>query len=101
MVGGRGRVDTAVMAATGDVVAKGGAEGLFCASLMRSGLGVALKVADGGSRAGRAALVRILHQLDALSPAASRDLRSYARPPVMGGGRPVGALVAEVDLRRR
>lgn len=100
MVGGRGRVDTAVMAATGDVVAKGGAEGLFCASLMRSGLGVALKVADGGARAGRAALVRILHQLDALSPAASRDLRSYARPPVMGGGRPVGAFVAEVDLRR-
>ncbi len=99
MVGGRDRVDTAVMAATGDVVAKGGAEGLFCATLMRSGLGVALKVADGGSRAGRAALVRILNQLDALSPTASRDLRSYARSPVMGGGRPVGELVAEFDLR--
>jgi L-asparaginase II len=98
MVGGRDRVDTAVMDATGDVVAKGGAEGLFCATLTRSGLGVALKVADGGSRAGRAALVRILHQLDALSPTASRRLRSYARPSVTGGGRPVGELVAEVDL---
>lgn len=99
MVGGRDRVDTAVIASTGDVVAKTGAEGLYCASLTRSGLGVALKVADGGARAGRAALVRTLHQLDALSPAALRELRPYARPSVMGGGRPVGELVAEVNLR--
>jgi L-asparaginase II len=101
MVGGRDRVDTAVMGATGDVVAKAGAEGLYCTSLMRSGLGVALKVADGGSRAGRAALIRVLRQLDALSSTAVRDLRPYARPPVLGGGRPVGALVAEANLRHR
>lgn len=99
MVGGRDRVDTAVMAATGDVVAKGGAEGLYCASVTRLGLGVALKVADGGSRAGRASLVHILHQLDALSSAALRELRPYARPPVLGGGRAVGELVADVHLR--
>jgi L-asparaginase len=86
------------MAATGDVVAKAGAEGLYCASLIGSGLGVALKVADGGSRAGRAALIRILRQLDALSPAAVRDLRPYARPPVLGGGRPVGEVLADVTL---
>jgi L-asparaginase II len=98
MVGGRDRADTAIMAATGDVVAKAGAEGLYCASLIGSGLGVALKVADGGSRAGRAALIRILRQLDALSPAAVRELRPYARPPVLGGGRPVGEVHADVTL---
>jgi hypothetical protein len=58
-----------------------------------------LKVADGGSRAGRSVLVRILEQLDALSPDALRELRPFARPSVMGGGRAVGEIVAEVDLR--
>ena len=51
LVGGRNRVDTDVMRAHRDVVAKEGAEALDCAAVLSSGLGVAVKIADGGYRA--------------------------------------------------
>ena len=60
LVGGRDRDDTAIMQVTGDVVAKEGAEALNCAALLSSGLGVAVKVADGGSRAAGPALMHAL-----------------------------------------
>ena len=101
LVGGRHRVDTDVMKATGDVVVKSGAEALECAAILPSGLGVAVKVEDGGSRASAPALIRVLEQIDGLSAAHVRGLASYASPPVMGGGKPVGALEAIFDLRRR
>lgn len=101
LVGGRQRVDTDVMKATGDVVVKSGAEALECAAILPSGLGVAVKVEDGGSRASAPALIRVLEQIDGLSAAQLRGLASYASPPVMGGGKPAGALEAIFDLRRR
>jgi L-asparaginase II len=101
VVGGRHRVGTDVMTATGDVVAKSGAEGLECAAILPSGLGVAVKVEDGGSRASAPALIRVLEQIDGLSAAQLRGLTFHASPPVMGGAKPVGALEAVFDLRRR
>lgn len=101
LVGGRDRVDTAIMQVAPHVLAKGGAEALYCASLRGSGLGVAVKIGDGGSRAGRAALVRALRLAGGLSSAEVNELRRYARPPVLGGGRRVGDVVAEFELRRR
>ena len=41
------------MAETSDVVVKSGAEGLVCAAVLGSGVGVAVKAGDGASRAGR------------------------------------------------
>jgi len=98
LVAGRNRVDTAVMQAAPDVLVKGGAEGLMCAAITDRGLGVALKVADGGSRATAPSLVRVLRLLDALADPDVERLGSFARPPVLGGGRPVGELVAAFDL---
>ena len=54
LVGGEGATDTTLMQQHPGVVAKGGAEGLFCAS--GRGMGLALKVADGNPRALRPAL---------------------------------------------
>jgi L-asparaginase II len=99
LVGGRHRVDTDVMRVTGDVVAKSGAEGLGCAALLVPGLGVAVKVEDGGSRAVAPALVAVLQQLGVLPADASPALASYASPPVMGGGKPVGQMEAVLGLR--
>jgi L-asparaginase II len=99
LVGGRDRVDTAVMKVTGTVVVKGGAEALYCASVPRAGLGIAVKIADGGSRAGSAALVRALERAGTLSTGELDALDAYARPPVMGGEGRVGELVADFDLR--
>lgn len=100
LVGGRHRVDTDVMRATGDVVAKSGAEALECAVVLPSGLGVAVKIEDGGSRAAAPALIRVLERIDGVSPAHVRELAFYASPPVMGGGKPVGALETVFDLNR-
>jgi L-asparaginase II len=98
LVGGRDRDDTAVMQAAGGIVAKEGAEALDCAVVPAAGIGVAVKVADGGYRAAGPALVRVLDLLGLLDPAARRALRPVAAPPVLGGGRPVGRLEAVVEL---
>jgi L-asparaginase II len=54
--------DTVLMQACPGWVAKGGAEGLFCAA-SPDGLGIALKVEDGSTRAVRSALAAFLARL--------------------------------------
>jgi len=54
--------DTMLMRVADGWIAKGGAEGLLCASGLR-GLGVALKVEDGATRAARAAVATFLARL--------------------------------------
>jgi L-asparaginase II len=98
LVGGRHRVDTDVMRVTGDVVAKSGAEGLECAAILPSGLGVAVKLEDGGGRTAPA-LIKALHQVDGLSASQLKPLSNHAAPPVLGGGKRVGAVEAIFDLR--
>jgi L-asparaginase II len=55
LVGGEGATDTELRRAHPGTVAKGGAEGLLCV-VLSDGTGLALKVADGNSRALRPAL---------------------------------------------
>ena len=100
LVGGRDRLDTDVMLGTPGVLAKEGAEAIVCASLLSSGLGVAIKIADGGRRATAPVLVQVLAQLDALTNEAMEALAPHARPAVLGGGKPVGELVAGFELQR-
>jgi L-asparaginase II len=66
LVGGEGATDTALMQAHPGIVAKGGAEGLLCASA--GGMGMALKVVDGNPRALRPALAALAAQLDGPFP---------------------------------
>jgi L-asparaginase II len=99
LVGGRHRVDTDIMQATGDVVAKSGAEALECATILPSGLGVAVKIEDGGSRAAAPALIEALKGVDALTEAQQRDLSYHAAPPVLGGDKRVGELETVFHLR--
>jgi L-asparaginase II len=101
LVGGRARVDTEIMEASDELVVKEGAEGLDCAVSLGAGLGVAVKVTDGGYRAAGPALISVLDQLGLLTPGARRRLWSRASPAVLGGGRPVGRLEPVVQLRGR
>src|SRR5204862_7047562 len=57
LVGGRNRIDTEVMRVAPGIVAKEGAEALNCAVALSDGLGIAVKVADGGYRAAGPALI--------------------------------------------
>ena len=98
LAAGRGRLCTAAMEAIRGLVVKNGAEGIMCAALIGRGLGVAVKVEDGAMRAAEAALVRTLALLGAVPPEAEEALAPFLAPPVLGGGRPVGRLVAEFGL---
>ena len=102
LVAGRNRVDTAVMERTqGRVIVKAGAEALMCAGAREPGLGIALKVRDGTSRATGPALVAVLRTLDLLDDGDVAALGPYASPEVLGGGKAVGALEASVELAGR
>jgi len=61
LIRGGSAADTELMRLGDGWVAKGGAEGLLCAT--RDGLGIALKVEDGGQRPLRVALAAFLSQL--------------------------------------
>lgn len=100
LVAGAARVCTAVMKAIPGVIVKVGAEGLVCAGIERLGLGVAVKSEDGAARAQAPAIVHALRLLGATEPVHDEALRTYAHPPLLGGGRPVGELVPAFTLRR-
>jgi L-asparaginase II len=100
LVAGRRREDTAAMETGPNLIVKSGAEALICAADVGTGLGVAVKVADGGDRAAPPVLLRTLQLLDALSAAQMRALDRYARPWVTGGGGRVGRLETDVRLVR-
>ena len=63
MVAGDGDLDTELMRALPGCAAKSGAEGLGCVALADSGLGIAVRVEDGGSRAVAPSVMAVLSQL--------------------------------------
>ncbi|MFX0543013.1 asparaginase [Roseovarius sp. S4756] len=67
LVAGEGRACTLLMrACTEPVALKTGADGFFIAILPQRGLGVALKIADGGTRGAECAIAALLVRLGAL-----------------------------------
>jgi L-asparaginase II len=78
LVAGEGRACTELMAAMGGrVTVKTGAEAVFVAIVPEKHVGLAVKIADGGTRAAEAAVVALLVRLgvlDADHPAARRRL---------------------------
>jgi len=74
LIGGEGATDTTLMRTLDGWIAKGGAEGLMAAA-SPEGLGIALEVEDGNSRALRPALSEFGQQL-------GLDLSTFAQVPV-------------------
>lgn len=98
MVAGTDRLCTELMRATeGRILAKVGAEGVYCAFLPNRGLGVAIKVEDGARRAAEVSLVALLARLGLLD---SRELQSLERwhPQILTNTRdqPVAKLAMEL-----
>jgi L-asparaginase II len=94
LVGGEGRPESALLGA--GTVAKVGAEGVFATGWRDAdgtGRGVAVKVADGATRAANAATVALLVDLEVVGD----DV--WCAPPPLGGGRPQGAVRATVAVR--
>ncbi len=107
LVAGLGRLCTDVGQATrGAVIAKVGADGIYCATLPAAGIGIALKVEDGDMRSSAPALLGVIRQLverglvaldwGALPPAA---LRHAALPTVNTRGTVTGTLAVAGTMR--
>ena len=75
LVAGEGRFDTELMRRShGQVLSKGGAEGIQCLSRIGEGLGVAIKVEDGSRRAKQAVALYLLRELEWLTPVRLQEL---------------------------
>jgi L-asparaginase II len=100
MVAGPGDFDSELPPAVAGAVGKGGAEALGCIALPEQGLGIALRVEDGGYRAVDPGLMAVLEQLlEWDEPPAA--LAGFREPPYRNSpGDVVGFLRAEVPLAR-
>jgi L-asparaginase II len=75
-VSGEGQICTELMRAMdGRVAVKGGADGVYVAIVPEKGLGIALKIVDGSSRAKEAAITALLVRIGVLDPAHPLALR--------------------------
>ncbi len=75
LVGGKNRFDTELMKRShGQLVSKSGAEGIQCISRLGKGIGVAIKVEDGSKRAKQAVALKLLSQLDWITPTSLQEL---------------------------
>jgi L-asparaginase II len=83
MLGGTGRLCTRLPEVTGGrLIGKLGAEGVYGIAIPGEGLGFALKVEDGGMRAGDPAVMRALDDLGLLGPEESEALHAFRRPEI-------------------
>jgi L-asparaginase II len=96
LVSGEGRACAELTAATGGAAAvKTGAEAVFTAILPAEGLGVALKIEDGATRASECAIAAILVRLGVASADDPRVSRRLNPSIVSRRGLPAGALRPE------
>ena len=102
MVGGTGRLCTRLAETTrGELIGKLGAEGVYGITMPGEGLGLAMKVEDGGIRAGDPAVIRALDELSLLGGEAAEALEPFRRPSIRNSrGERVGELYGTFPLRR-
>ncbi|MBA2548462.1 MAG: asparaginase [Burkholderiaceae bacterium] len=83
LVSGTRRADLAIMqSGRGDWISKVGADGMQAIGVRSQGLGIAIRIADGNSRAVNAATVEVLEQLDLLDDPSGTPLAVYDCPPI-------------------
>ena len=87
----------------GKVLAKTGAEGMLTAAIPDKGLGIALKIADGGNRARSVVLLAILDQLGILTAEEKDQLKEHVAPTIensrgvtVGGIRPAPSWLSQL-----
>lgn len=94
LVGGTDRFDTVLMEETdGRLLAKVGAEGVHSITVPQMGIGIAVKVEDGASRAQHPAVLRLLQHLGVLPAELPSRLTSFLTTPIINTR---GATVGDV-----
>ncbi|MCL1463577.1 asparaginase [Argonema galeatum] len=75
LVAGIGEFDTELMRQTqGELVSKGGAEGIECIGRVGEGMGLAIKAIDGAKRAKYAVAIHLLRQMGWITPTVAESL---------------------------
>lgn len=83
MVAGTDRCCTRIMQVLGNkVVVKYGAEAVYTAAVPSRGLGIALKIDDGSTRAAESAIINILDKIGALDNDEKRQLAKFHKHPI-------------------
>ena len=99
LVAGEGRACTELMRATTEPVAlKTGAEGFFVAILPQRGLGIALKISDGATRAAECTIAALLVRLGALEAQHPATRRFLNAPILNRRDIEVGRIVPDAGL---
>ena len=95
MIAGTGRCCTDVIReSAGRVLIKTGAEGVYGGIIPHLGVGFALKIDDGASRAAEVALGALLKKLDALDAATEKKLQPHFQPTIINSlGRITGRIL--------
>ncbi len=99
MVSARGSFNTELLRlGGGEIVAKGGAEGLFCMASRSRGIGIAIKTSDGSSRGHAPAIIALMRKMKIEVPEELAE--RFERVPVTNCHRDTVGYVeaAEVDL---
>lgn len=99
MIAGDARACSNIIPAlNGKAYIKFGAEGVFFAPILEGGLGLALKVRDGATRAADTAIASLLAYLGLLDDAAQEKLAAYIETPLSNWrGTPFGAVRAVLE----
>jgi len=101
MVAGTKEFDTDLMKVfDGRIVAKGGAEGVHCFGDTETGIGVAIKIEDGNSRARSVVTMEVLRQLTMGKEGLWNELSDYIETPVLNArNEKIGKVVANFTLQ--
>jgi len=88
-----------MMETKGSVIAKIGAEAVYCIGLPNKGIGIALKVIDGSHRAIPPVVMKLLVKQNILDEHSLHHLSKFVQPEIINhAGLKVGYLSAEFDL---
>jgi L-asparaginase II len=99
LIAGTGRLCTEIISSSGGrIIAKVGADGVYCAAIPEARLGLAMKVEDGDVDSARPALVALL---DVLAPGVAQVAEVFRTPPIRNTlGEEVGRLEVRIALER-
>ena len=101
IVGGSKRFNSKLLEITnGSMVAKSGAQGIFCVGIHKEHLGIAIKVADGSSKGVKPVTVETLKQLNLLTDENLAQLEKYHHFPVKNHrNHEVGKIIPDFKLK--
>jgi len=102
MVSGRKRLDYELaVASKGNILSKGGAEGLHCSGILNKGWGLAVKIMDGSQRAIAPASIEVYRRFGILKKSDLKKIAQFVSPPIYNHNKAkVGFIKSDFNLKQ-